>query len=653
MDRNTILGLLLIFVLFIGYSWWSAPSKEELAAKQRTKDSLELAQQKTATTFQENEAEKITQDSLKRNEDSLKTTPEVLQNELGSFANAAKGEDKDYIIENDLVKLTVSAKGGRIAQVELKKFKTFDSLPLLLFTKDSSEFNLSFKAIDNSKDKNINTGQLFFQAFDSKGKPIGKNHLKVTGNDSLIITMRLFAGDSATYTNKYIEFVYTLYGNNYMMGFKMNTVGMQDIIASNANYIDLNWNAELRSQEKSHKNEHIITSVYYKPLKDDVDYLSETKDDEASLKFPLKWVSFKQQFFSATLIAQDQFNNADIKSLTNLNKKPLTDSPKSGSYLKSMHSLIGIPYQSNTNNSIAMQFYFGPNKYNILKKYNLDLERQIPLGWSFFLLQWINRYAVIPVFDFLSHFNWNYGIIILVLTILLKIVLFPIAYKSYMSSAKMKVLKPEIDEIGAKFPKKEQAMDKQRATMSLYKKAGVNPMAGCIPMLLQFPILIAMFRFFPASIELRQQSFLWATDLSSYDSIYSWTTQIPLLSTFYGNHISLFALLMAISNLIYTKMNQDMMGSTNSMPGMKTMMYIMPIMFLGFLNSYSSALNYYYFLSTMLTFGQMYAIKMFVNEDKIHARIQENKKKPMIKSKFQQRLEDMSKQRGYNAKSKK
>ena len=653
MDRNTILGLLLIFVLFIGYSWWSAPSKEELAAKQRAKDSLELVQQKTDTTLQVNQAQKNTQESLKRNEDSLKSTPEALQNELGSFANAAKGEDKDYIIENDLVKLTVSAKGGRIAQVELKKFQTFDSLPLILFTKDSSEFNLSFKAIDNSKDKNINTGQLFFQAFDSKGQPIGKNHLKVTGNDSLIISMRLFAGDSATYTNKYIEFVYTLYGNNYMMGFKMNTVGMQDIIASNANYIDLNWNAELRSQEKSHKNEHIISSVYYKPIKDKVDYLKETKDDEASLKFPVKWVSFKQQFFSATLIAQDQFNNADIKSFTNLNKKPLTDNPKSGSYLKSMHSLIGIPYQSNTNNSIAMQFYFGPNKYNILKKYNLDLERQIPLGWSFFLLQWINRYAVIPVFDFLSHFNWNYGIIILVLTILLKIVLFPIAYKSYMSSAKMKVLKPEIDEIGAKFPKKEQAMDKQRATMSLYKKAGVNPMAGCIPMLLQFPILIAMFRFFPASIELRQQPFLWATDLSSYDSIYSWTTQIPLLSSFYGNHISLFALLMAISNLIYTKMNQDMMGSTNSMPGMKTMMYIMPIMFLGFLNSYSSALNYYYFLSTMLTFGQMYAIRMFVDEAKIHARIQENKKKPVAKSKFQQRLEDMAKQRGYNAKTKK
>ena len=633
MDRNTILGLLLIFLLFIGYSWWSAPSKEELAAK-KAQDSIELVQQKIDTNIRLNPAQSAAKDSLKKEEDSLKSTPEVLHNELGSFANAAKGEDKDYIIENDLIKLTVSAKGGRIAQVQLKKFQTFDTLPLILFSKDSSEFNLSFF----SNNRSINTGQLFFQAFDGKGNPINNNHLTVSGNDSLTINMRLFAGDSATSTSKYIEFVYTLYGNNYMMGFKLNTVGMQDIIASNANFIDLNWNAELRGQEKNHKNEHIITSVYYKPLKDDVDYLKETKDDEASLKFPVKWVSFKQQFFCATLIAQDQFTNADLKSFTDKNKTDVR-------YLKSMRSLIGIPYQSNINNSVAMQFYFGPNKYNILKKYNLELERQIPLGWSFFLLQWINRYAVIPVFDFLSQFNWNYGIIILVLTILLKIVLFPIAYKSYMSSAKMKVLKPEIDEIGLKFPKKEQAMDKQKATMSLYKKAGVNPMAGCIPMLLQFPILIAMFRFFPASIELRQQSFLWATDLSSYDSIYSWTTQIPLLSSFYGNHISLFALLMAISNLIYTKMNQDMMGSTNAMPGMKTMMYIMPIMFLGFLNSYSSALNYYYFLSTMLTFGQMYAIRLFVNDDKIHARIQENKKKIVVKSKFQQRLEDMAKQR--------
>jgi YidC/Oxa1 family membrane protein insertase len=259
-------------------------------------------------------------------------------------------------------------------------------------------------------------------------------------------------------------------------------------------------------------------------------------------------------------------------------------------------------------------------------------------------MQWINRFAVIPVFNWLESTNMNYGIIILILTILLKIVLFPIAWKTYISSAKMKILKPEIEEIGLKFPKKDDAMKKQQATMALYKKAGVNPMAGCVPMLLQFPILIALFRFFPAAFELRQQSFLWATDLSSFDSIYSWTTHIPLLSTYYGNHISLFTLLMTISTIMYTKMNNDMMGSTQQMPGMKTMMYLMPIMFLGFFNNFSAGLSYYYLLANLFTFAQMFVIRRFVNEDKLHARIQENKLKPVKKSSFQKRLEEMTKQ---------
>ena len=292
-----------------------------------------------------------------------------------------------------------------------------------------------------------------------------------------------------------------------------------------------------------------------------------------------------------------------------------------------------------------MEFYFGPNKFKILKKYDLDLERQIPLGWSFFLMAWINRYAVLPVFNFLEGFGWNYGIIILVLTILLKIVLFPIAYKSYSSSAKMRVLKPEIEEISKKYPKKEDAMKKQQATMNLYKQAGVNPMAGCIPMLLQFPILIAMFRFFPSAIELRQQSFLWAHDLSSYDSILDLPFNIP----FYGNHVSLFTLLMTISTLIYTKMNQDMMGSgQQQLPGMKTMMYLMPVMFLGIFNNYASGLSYYYFLANIITFGQMFLIRRTIDEKKIRKQIEINKKKPKKKSNWQKRLEDAAKQRGYN-----
>ena len=641
MDRNTIIGLVLIFALFIGYSWWSSPSKEELEAKQKAQDSLALVQAQTDSLAKISAEQLAKNDSIKATNDSLQSTPEVLKDKLGSFSQSANGDDVEYIVENELLKLNISSKGGRISQAELKNFRTFDSLPLILFTKDSSEFNLSFA----SNNRNINTSELFFKPVFNNKDYDGKTKLSVKENDSISFAMRLYADadDTLSKPAKYIEYQYTIYGNSYMIGFRINFVGMQNVIAANANFIDLYWNTDLRRQEKNAKNENMVSSVFYKLLKDDVDYLSETKDDETSLKTPVKWISFSQQFFSTTLIAKDQFLNADIKSFTEKNKE-------GGRYLKSLRSLIGIPYQSTADNTVAMNMYLGPNKYNILKTYDLELERQIPLGWSFFLLQWINRYAVIPVFNILDNLNWNYGIIILVLTILLKIVLLPIAYKSYLSSAKMKVLKPEIDEISAKFPKKEQAMDKQRATMSLYKKAGVNPMAGCIPMLLQFPILIAMFRFFPASIELRQQPFLWAEDLSSYDSIINLGFNIP----FYGDHVSLFALLMAVSNLIYTRMNMDMMGSSSTqMPGMKTMMYIMPIMFLGFLNSYSSALNYYYFLSTMMTFGQMYLIRQFVNEDKIHAKIQENKKKPVTKSKFQQRLEDMAKQRGYNPNVKK
>jgi YidC/Oxa1 family membrane protein insertase len=310
---------------------------------------------------------------------------------------------------------------------------------------------------------------------------------------------------------------------------------------------------------------------------------------------------------------------------------------------------VGVPFIPKENKEIAMSMYFGPNKYYGLKQYHHDLEKQIPLGWGFFLMAWINIYAVIPVFTFFGNFGWNYGIIILILTILLKILLFPIAYKTYTSSAKMKVLKPEIDELNKKFPKKEDAMKKQSATMELYKKAGVNPMAGCIPLLLQMPILIAMFRFFPSSIELRQQAFLWAKDLSSYDSI--WTFPGGFTIPYYGDHVSLFALLMTISSVLYTKVNEQAMGSQQAqMPGMKTMMYLMPVMFLFWFNDYSSGLSYYYLLANLLTFAQIYIIKATLDEKKLHAQIEANKKKVVKKSGFQKRLEDMAKKRGYPAK---
>jgi YidC/Oxa1 family membrane protein insertase len=291
-----------------------------------------------------------------------------------------------------------------------------------------------------------------------------------------------------------------------------------------------------------------------------------------------------------------------------------------------------------------MSFYFGPLGFAEMRAYDLDLERQIPLGWGFFLLAWINMYIVIPVFNFLGSYGWNYGVVILVLTVLLKIMLFPIAYKMYLSSAKMRVLKPEVDELSKKFPKKEDAMKKQQAVMQLYKRAGASPMAGCIPMLLQMPILIALFRFFPSSIELRQQSFLWAEDLSSYDSILNLPFEIP----FYGDHVSLFTLLMSISTVIYTHLNMNMTaGQGTQMPGMKTMMYLMPIMFLGLFNNYASGLSYYYFLANVITFVQMYIFRLAINEDKLRAKIEANKKKPVKKSGFQKRLEEAAKKRGY------
>ncbi len=512
-------------------------------------------------------------------------------------------------------------------------YKTFDSLPLIIFDPGTSSFDLSFFA----QSRSINTKDFYFKPF-LNGKPYINESLKTSASDSLVFSMRLFADDASGTVDptKYIEFEYRLQPDNYMIGFDIKMVGMETVLASNTSFLAINWKADLLRQEKSVDNMNGST-IYYKHVNDDVEYLSETKDEELSVKTRVKWVSFKQRFFTSTLIAGNQFDNADMSTIT----KPNPSNPR---YLKSMETTVEMPFSFESSKTIPMSFYFGPNKFTELKSYHLDLERQIPLGWSFFLLAWINIYIVIPVFSFLGSYGWNYGIVILVLTVLLKIILFPIAYKTYTSSAKMRVLKPEVDEISAKYPKSEDAMKKQQAVMALYKKAGANPMSGCVPMLLQMPILIAMFSFFPSSIELRQQPFLWATDLSSYDSIWN----LPFTIPFYGDHVSLFTLLMTISTIIYTYLQNEMMGSQSTqMPGMKTMMYIMPVMFLGLFNNYAAGLSYYYFLANVITFGQMYIFRLVIDEDKVHAKIQENKKKPVKKSGFQARLEEAAKKRGY------
>ncbi len=635
MNKNTIIGIVLIFALMIGYSIMMSPSKEEIAAKKREQDSLYfLRQQQINDSILAAAGMTLpTVDSLPEPQTAVVDSNQVrnaLYENFGEFASSANGEDAEFVVESDLLKITFTSKGGRIGTVELKDYKTSGGNPLVLFNKDSSDFNIAFF----SGLHGINTRDLYFRPVIENQGGVTENGMRVSGKDSLNLVMRAYAGavDSTGTGNSYIEYVYTVSGDKYMIDYRVNFVNMQGIIASNTKVINIDWESRLINQEKNIENERNTTTVYYRHSDEEVDNLSERKNDQVTVGTPVQWISYSQQFFSQTLIAGDKFQSVSIE-------KEMEDK-KENKYLQRMASTITMQYSSTGNQTYDFSFYFGPNKYNILRKYKLDLEKQIPLGWGFFLMQWINRYAVIPVFNFLEGFNLNYGIIILILTILLKIVLFPIAYKTYISSAKMRLLKPEVDEINAKYPKQDDAVKKQQAVMSLYKKAGVNPMAGCVPMLLQFPILIAMFRFFPASIELRQEAFLWADDLSSYDSILDLPFNIP----FYGDHVSLFTLLMTISTIIYTKINNDMMSSGNQMPGMKTMMYIMPIMFLGFFNSYSAGLSYYYLLANLITFAQMYAIRSFVNENKLHAQIQENKKKPVKKSGFQKRMEELAKQ---------
>jgi len=653
MNKNTIIGLVLIFAILIGSSYFFKPSKEDLPKKdsinnvpakdslrQLTNDSLhpggvsEVADSDAIKVNKIASADKTDSSAV----DSLEKNLSRNTDEFGSFSMAAKGSNDFYFLENDLFIIKISSKGGRVASVMMKKFLTWDQRPLLLFEEETSNFGYTF----TSANRVIYTGDLFFQPLVDSKKISAFDTLRVSGNDSLSLVMRLYpnANDSVLDNSRYIEYVYNVHGNKYLLGFVTKFSNMSSVIPANVSYINLDWSASLDRQEQSLDNEKHVTTVYYKYYDGSVDYLNETKDRSEKLLTPVHWISFKQQFFSSTIIAKNSFiSNAQISAIAEKDKHP--------DYLRSMSASMDIVYNSREDEQIfAYEMYFGPNKYKTLRKIGLDMERQIPLGWSFRPLSWINQFAVIPVFDYLEGFNLNYGIIILILTLLLKLVLFPIAYKTYMSSAKMRVLKPEIDEIGQKFPKKEDAMKKQQAVMALYKKAGVNPMSGCVPMLLQLPILIALFRFFPASIELRQQSFLWAHDLSSYDSVLS----LPFYIPFYGDHVSLFCLLMTISTIIYTKLNNDMMSGSQQMPGMKTMMYIMPVMFLGFFNSFASGLSYYYLLANLITFAQMYAFRKFVNEDKIHLKIQENKARPVKKSGFQKRLEDMAKQKGYNPK---
>ena len=519
-------------------------------------------------------------------------------NNTEKFHKSSIVEEKYEIIENEKIKALVSNKGGQIKSVILKQFQTYDSLELNLFNIDSCLFNLKFITASS-----INTSDLFFKAY----------------NDGSNLKMRYELEE-----NKFIEYIYTI-SDNYVIDFKINLIGLDELIPSSINYMNLEWSMITPKTEKSKSNQDMYTGIYYQYLSDkETDNLSLTsEEDEDEVNSKLKWVAFKQQFFSSIIISKEGFGKPSyLLSKKSENKKSI----------KNLYCKFELPFEHKKNEQYNFQFYFGPNHFKTLEQYDLGFEEILPLGWGIF--GWVNKFVIINIFDFLSKYFTNYGLIILILTIIIKLALAPFTYKAYLSQAKMKVLKPEIDKINEKLKGKD-PMKIQQETMGLYRKAGVNPMGGCLPMLFQFPILIAMFRFFPASIELRQQKFLWADDLSSYDSIMNLPFEIP----FYGDHVSLFTLLMTISTLLYTRMNSSM--ATGQMAQMKWMMYLMPIMFLGFFNNYAAGLSYYYFLANMFTFSQQFFMKRFIDENKILAEIEKNKKNPKKKSKFQKKLEEI------------
>jgi len=640
MKYNQILGFVLIFGILIGFSIWNAPSKEERQKEQARKDSIAkvklqqdslnavaMAQSKdSAKTVKDSAAKQTTHATAIAVNDTAVADSTVKFNfeKDGFFYTSLEGTDTNYIVETPLMRVTIASKGASVKQIELKEFYTWDKKPLMMFYNNNSYFDVSFHTTQSL----AKTSALYFTPV--KGFSNGQYSSQLNG-DSMLVSFRAPAVNNDGTEAGAVVFNYTFYKDSYLFRFGVTYENREKFIGTGNRFMTVEWNADLASKEKSLQNERNVSTIHYADNDLETDYLSETKDAQENIKTSVKWISFKQQFFATSFIAKDKFNSADIKSYT----RDLSDS----TYLKTMQSTMSLEFNADKDSSVDFSFYAGPLKYKTLRQYDLSLERQIPLGWSFAPLAWINRFAVIPVFNWLESYALNYGVIILILTILLKIVLFPIALKTYKSSAKMRILKPEVDAISAKFPKKEDAMKKQQATMDLYKKAGASPLSGCLPMLLQFPILIAMFRFFPASIELRQQPFLWADDLSSYDSILNLGFKIP----FYGDHVSLFCLLMTISTVIYTRLNEKMMGSTNTMPGMRTMMYLMPIMFLGFFNSYSSGLSYYYLLANLITFAQIFAIRYFIKEDKVRALIEANKKKPVKKSNWAKRLEEAQK----------
>jgi len=611
MDRNTIIGLVLIGVVMVVFSIYNTPSKQQLAKQQHTTDSLNLLavkakQDSIAKTIQIKSGSVIADTS--RIAKPVTTLPATV------FSNdSVNSVEKFTTVENEKMKVIFSNKGGKIYSVEMKNYKTWDKKPLILFTSSGNSFNYQFFT-GNIK---VSTGDLYFTC--------DKSNLQLNGKQKETISFRSYAGNA----RRYIEQQYEFTGNSNEINYSFNLVNMDSLIPANQQTINLVWNEALNKLEENPDNERTYTTVYYKYSGEDVDNLSTRSDDYKKLAANIEWVSFKQHFFNSTLIYKTGFQDGILADSNDAKNNAL----------RTMRADVNLSYTHQPVQTYAMQWYFGPNSFYGLQQLNIGLEQIIPLGYGIF--SWfstpVNKWIIIPTFYFLSKYVSNYGIIILLLTILLRVVLLPFTYRSFLSGAKMKVLKPEIDELKAKYKDDQTKFGQEQ--MKLFQKAGVSPLGGCLPLLFQMPILVAMYSFFPSSIELRQQSFLWAKDLSTYDSIWNFNASIP----FYGNHVSLFTLLMLVSQILMTWYNsQYAVGMNNQM---KWMQYLFPIFLLGIFNSLSAALTYYYFLSNVLSLLLMIVIReYFIDEAAIHAQMQENKKKTPKKGGWIERLEKMQRE---------
>lgn len=681
MDKNTLTGLLLMGLVIFGIMWLNKPSAEELERQRQERARMEAEATQKAADLSDLTLDSITpaetasiaatirelgqSDTLigltrlhvdnvnltldaqgqvagtvEANGQQIPVAP-LLANDVASmkpsvaaaavrnlreglataaryrgFARHLSGDSTTVTLANNLLTLEISNKGGAIARASLNDYKSYDStaVTLLAPATDSYSFTLT------SATQRFETSEFFFTP--------------VVENDSTV-TMMLDLGDGASWGIRY-----TLHPDSYLVGIDVVQSGMQAIIPSSVATMDFTWHQKMRRLEAGRVFEERNSALYYMFPDGDVDNLSEGSDDSEEINQRVKWVSCKNQFFSAVLMARSNFAAA------NLSSRILEHDPD---YIKKMEIALTLDYSATLANPASFVMYLGPNSYPIMKDVeknifpdeNMHLTNLIPLGWPIF--RWISTLIIIPVFSFLGSFISNYGIIILILTIFIKVILYPFTYKSLISQAKMRLLAPELKAINEKYPGNENAMKRQQESMALYSRAGANPMSGCLPMLLQMPVLVAMFWFFPSAIELRGESFLWAKDLAAPDAIISWTADIPLISSTFGNHISLFCLLMTITNIVYTYLNMQTQASSG-MPGMKWMMYLMPLMFLFIFNNYAAGLSYYYLLSLLITIIMTFIFRKVVSEEKMRAKMAENAKKPKKKGWMATKLEEAQKQ---------